>query len=274
MPTIEQNRAEWVSPGSWAQGGDEWSGAWGDAETQWHATLLPRVRKFIPAKNIVEIAPGFGRWSQFLIGQADDYVGVDLTPKCVEACRERFGDSRHARFVVTDGLSLPTVADGSADFIFSFDSLVHVQIEVLAAYLREIARTLSPEGAAFIHHSNLGTFSPARLGLSKALGAAARKVRGSGRLLRPAHLIEWEHWRDPSVTAEQVASIAASLGLACIGQELNNWGEAEEMIDCISVFVRRGSRRDRPNQIVRNPYFMAEAHSAGVVSEIYSSVDR
>lgn len=269
MPTIEENQAEWDRPGAWAQGGDEWSTAWGDAETQWHATLLPRIRNFVPAKRIVEIAPGFGRWSQFLIGLSDDYVGIDLSSRCVEACSQRFRDAPNARFVTNDGISLPTVTDKSVDFIFSFDSLVHVEMDVLAAYLREIERTLAPDGAAFIHHSNLGSFSRVRLSVSSALGAVARYVRGSGRLLRRARLIEWEGWRGPSVTAAEVAETAAALGLATTAQELIVWGEAEEMTDCISIIVRGGSKWDRPNRIARNPYFMAEAASAKAISRLY-----
>ena len=37
--------------------------------------------------------------------------------------------SRHATFVVNDGKSLAAVADGSINFAFSFDSLVHVEID-------------------------------------------------------------------------------------------------------------------------------------------------
>ena len=50
------------------------------------------------------------------------------------------------------------VADRSVDFAFSFDSLVHADAEVLDAYAAELARTLAPDGVAFIHHSNLGAY--------------------------------------------------------------------------------------------------------------------
>ena len=48
------------------------------------------------------------------------------------------------------------VEDGSIDFVFSFDSLVHVEADVLDAYLDQLARKLTPDGVGFIHHSNMG----------------------------------------------------------------------------------------------------------------------
>ena len=39
----------------------------------------------------------------------------------------------NARFVSNNGRSLPMVADSSMDLAFSFDSLVHIEADVLAA---------------------------------------------------------------------------------------------------------------------------------------------
>jgi hypothetical protein len=50
------------------------------------------------------------------------------------------------------------VLDGGVDFIFSFDSLVHAEDAVLKAYVAEFAKKLRPNGAAFLHHSNLGEY--------------------------------------------------------------------------------------------------------------------
>ena len=153
MPSIAANLS-WGTY-DWPQQGEEWSEEWGDAETQWHATILPRIRRFLPAKRILEIAPGYGRWTGFLINASEQYTGIDLNPECVAACRKRFAGAPHARFESNDGKSLAVVPDDSIDFAFSFDSLVHVEIEVIEAYLGELSRKLSPSGIAFLHHSNL-----------------------------------------------------------------------------------------------------------------------
>jgi ubiquinone/menaquinone biosynthesis C-methylase UbiE len=60
-----------------------------------------------------------------------------------------FAGHDNARFESNNGRSLPVVADSSMDLTFSFDSLVHIEAEVLAAYLRELARVHKPDGVAF-----------------------------------------------------------------------------------------------------------------------------
>ena len=146
MPSIQANRDRWGKEHAWEAQGDEWSTEWGGSETQWHATILPRIRRFVPARRVLEIAPGYGRWSRFLIDCADEYIGVDMNPNCVSACRTRFASASHATFVANDGKSLAAVGDDSIDFAFSFDSLVHVEIDVLEAYFRELSQSFPPMG--------------------------------------------------------------------------------------------------------------------------------
>jgi SAM-dependent methyltransferase len=272
MPSIEDNRNRWGKEHAWEAQGDEWSTEWGGAETQWHATILPRIRRLVPAGRVLEFAPGFGRWSRFLIDCADEYIGVDMNPNCVSACRTRFASASHATFVVNDGKSLAAVGDDSIDFAFSFDSLVHVEIDVIEAYLRELSRKLSPDGIAFIHHSNLGEINRTVLRLSRRLSRTARGLPLAD-VLRRLRLIDIDHWRAPSVTSWKVVDVGKATGLVCIGQELIDWGhQSRRMIDCLSILTRSGSRWERPNVVVRNPYFVAEAFSAHAISEVYTTL--
>jgi len=272
MPTISENRIIWGKEYSWPDQGNEWSAVWGGAETHWHATILPRIRLFLPATRVLEIASGYGRWSSFLIDCANEYTGVDLNPECVSACKKRFSAARHATFVANDGKSLVAVADNSIEFAFSFDSLVHVEIDVIEAYFNELSRILSRDGVAFIHHSNLGERRTA-LKLARLLSVAARRWRLADKALRRARLIGWEHLRARSVTAQKILDICSACGLVCIGQEIIDWGhETRKMIDCFSIMTRSGSKWERPNVVVRNPYFMAEAMSAHAISEVYTSL--
>src|SRR5450756_847707 len=124
MPSIEKNLAEWNEDYSWEDAGDEWSQPWGNSNAQWFGSIYPRIQGFLPAPTILEIAPGFGRWTEFLLQSCDQLIGGDVAPKCVEACTERFADHPGASFFTNDGHSLPMVADSSVDFAFSFDSLV------------------------------------------------------------------------------------------------------------------------------------------------------
>jgi hypothetical protein len=50
------------------------------------------------------------------------------------------------------------LADASVDFIFSFDSLFMQRMWYSKFYVAEFAKKLRPDGAAFIHHSNLDNY--------------------------------------------------------------------------------------------------------------------
>jgi SAM-dependent methyltransferase len=248
VPTIEENLARWTSY-DWSRHDEEWSEVWGTSDALWHATLHPRVTPFLDAAaTVLEIAPGFGRFTRFLVDRCDRLVLVDLTHQCIEACRARFAEHNHIEFHTNDGLSLPMVADRSIDFGFTFDSLVHTELDVIRGYVGELGRVLSADGAAFVHHSNMAAF----------------RDPASGELT-----IENKHWRSTSVDAARVRDLASNAGLACIVQEVVNWG-VPELTDCLTVVTRRGSRWDREPRYVENPGFMDEALRIGGIVELYS----
>lgn len=272
MPSIEQNLDRWNENYDWGLQGEAWSKPWGDSSAQWFGSIYPRVRRFLPASSVLEIAPGFGRWTQFLLQNCDTLIGVDVTPKCVEACRQRFADRPGASFETNDGKSLPMVADGSIDFAFSFDSLVHVEIEALAAYLKELARVLKPEGVAFLHHSNYGTYQRSAHALAPLQGTFDKLPTVARAGLIRAGVYRGAHWRASSVTAERFAQECSGAGLHCVGQELINWEGGVVLLDCLSVVTRPGSRWDRPNRLVKNRLFRLEARSVRRAGTIYDTL--
>src|SRR6202035_2901665 len=111
MPTIEDNLSVWDQAYDWPQGGEEWSEVWGSAHMQWYGSILPRISAFVPADTILEIAPGYGRWTAFLKDLCKRLIIVDLSEKCIETCRQRFADCSHISYVVNDGTSLDMIVD-------------------------------------------------------------------------------------------------------------------------------------------------------------------
>ena len=267
VPSIDWNRAEWDGRYDWSRGGDEWSLEWGSPKVQWLTTLWPRISPFLPTGKIVEIAPGFGRWTQFLLPLCRTYVGFDLSTKCVEACRARFHDVDHAVFTANDGLSLPGVAERSADFVFSFDALVHVEFDVISAYLVSLEQALAPDGVAFLHHSNLRSY-PGQVGLTRVLEAAGSIAIAAERA---QHILcDWQQHRSKTVDGRRVAKACQKAGLTCVSQELIAWGgSGHHLLDCITVIARCGSRWDRPTIVVRNPAFADAARSSHAVAKLY-----
>ena len=261
MPSIEENKTKWDGTYDWQQGGDEWSVVWGGARMQWYGTLLPRIHAFLPAGTILEIAPGYGRWTQFLKDQCRRMIVVDLSEKCIAACQERFRDSAHISYHVNDGQSLAMIPDRTIDFAFSFDSLVHVEEPVLSAYVSQLATRLTGDGAAFIHHSNLGAYPRyVRLQRTPKLLAALRRLG----------LVERSfNWRGLTMSAARMTRIAQACGLQCISQEIFPWATSRALIDCISVLVRPGSLWARENQILKNPSFMKEGRYLRSLARLY-----
>src|SRR5437867_10527477 len=141
------------------------------------------------------------------------------------------------------------IPDGSVDFIFSFDSFVHTNREVVEAYLHEFGTKLKIGGKGFIHHSNFGEYADSlRERIPEALAKPLIKV----------NILDWAHHRNPGMSAELFRALCAQHGLHCISQELVNW-RRRRLIDCLSLFERSDSAPQTRTKIIRNPGFMREA---------------
>lgn len=242
MPNLNWNVRLWDEQYRWDLKGEEWSSSWGSSEAQWFATLYPRLHRHLPAARILEIAPGFGRWTRYLLEYCEEYTGIDLSEECINSCKETFGNRKNAQFFKNDGLSLAD-ASGQYDLVFSFDSLVHADEEVFKNYIPAILSALRHGGVAFIHHSN---------------------YKDSGETKNP-------HYRSEDVSAEIVRKIIEQNGGSIIVQETINWG-SNYLIDCLSTFAN-GATPAQP-VIFANNRFMDEANNTKLVIDRYSSVRR
>jgi ubiquinone/menaquinone biosynthesis C-methylase UbiE len=204
MPTLKENKTLWAEWG-WPQHGDEWSIQFGGTKKMWEDFILPRIREFLPATHLLEIAVGHGRVSNYLIPRAVSYSGIDIDRGCIAYCRNRFKDSR-AYFLATDGMTIP-FPDNFFNFVFSWDSLVHADRIVIECYIHELARVLKPGGAAFIHHTNRGA-------------------------VETPDTMPW-HVRDIRMTADFFKTCCQDVGLTCT-QELIDWAKVKDL-DCLST---------------------------------------
>ncbi|HZW11048.1 MAG TPA: class I SAM-dependent methyltransferase [Phycisphaerales bacterium] len=234
MPTAEQNRRMW-SRYDWSLAGEEWTVGFGGPEMAWLFCIRPRIETLAPAGHVLEIGPGHGVWTQFLRPLCRRMTLVDVTERCVEACRERFG-RRGMRYIHNDGKSLAGVTDGSVDLAFSFNSLVHADHDAMRGYVRELARVLRPGAYAFLHHSNLA------------------ECRAEAAHLSLAELGN----RGEDMSAELLRRDCAEAGLTCHVQELIPWG-ARRLTDCISLVGRATPGGDRPTLVFENWKFFYPA---------------
>ena len=102
--------------------------------------------------------------------------------------------------ILNDGRSLSMIPDASVDFVFSFDSFVHPDRDVVEEYLRQLGTKLKIGGKGFIHHSNFGEYvnSP-RERLPEALAKPLIKAK----------ILDWAHHRNPGMTAELFRALSA-----------------------------------------------------------------
>lgn len=231
MPELEWNRVRWNDEHPWPESGDEWSAGWGGPRPQWYGAIFPRIARWLPVGRLLEVAPGFGRWTQFLLRQSDELFGVDLNPRCIQHCVQRFSAYNRAHFIQNDGVSLGMIADGAIDFAFSFDLLVHVELDVVSAYCEQIVRKLSLGGVAFIHHSNA------------ANGVDAENPNAEGR--------------GKSVSSQAVRAAIEQAGGRVLVQEEINWGSVART-DCMTTFTRAEAYPHLGFTFIQNDHFMLE----------------
>jgi len=159
MSSIEDNLKEWNQDWNLDLTGDEWTD---QAEfcrqpyLEWKESLVdtfirPHIRKH---SIVMEIGSGHGRWTEYLVKQAETVILVDIGSRCLDVCRKQFAAHTHVKYILGDGKSLCSIADASIDFIWSYDSFVFMNEDVVEAYFKEFFRTLKSGGIAVIHHAN------------------------------------------------------------------------------------------------------------------------
>ena len=259
MATIEENRAFWNDRFHWGKHlGDVWSDHWGGPEAQWRWCVYPRIRQHLPAGTILEIGSGMGRWSQFLRGCSEKLILFDISPRCLDVCRERFGEEG-LEYRLGDGRTLRPLPDRSVDFAFSFESLIHTEADDLVSYLQDLARVLKPGAVCFLHHSNLAWYR----GYYRWVERIPKSLR---ELLQSRGILDFDGWRAPSVSHLGVKRAAEELGLFLLSQELVPWG-GKRLIDCFTVLSL--SEPQRPYSLLENHDFVRRGAEIARLADAY-----
>ena len=199
-----------------------------------------------------------GRWTQFLKSYCEQLTLVELSPRCLEACRVRFGNEG-MEYHLGDGRSLGPLRSDSVDFAFSFESLIHTEADDLTSYLEDLARVLKPGGVCFLHHSNLGSYRS----YFQWVGRFPKPIK---ELLQGRGVLDFDGWRAPGVSHMSVKKAAEELGLSVLSQELVPWG-GKRLIDCFTVLVR--GRPQRPYSLLENHGFVRRAAEIARLAAAY-----
>lgn len=161
MPSLDWNRkwGKMISDFEPSREEEHFGDRWGDP--QLFKPLLAVRKRFVlpylaPGQAVLEIGSGGGRWTQYLIGAAGRLTVVELNPESFEYLLRRFPEEAgKLSLYTTTGYEMSGVPGGSIDLVFSFDVLVHVEPEGIAAYLQEAERVLRPGGHAVLQYGDI-----------------------------------------------------------------------------------------------------------------------
>jgi SAM-dependent methyltransferase len=178
--------------------------------------LEPYLR---PDIDVIEIAPGHGRWTHYMVGRVRSLTLVDVNASCLDVCRERFASHPNIRYVCNDGRSL-LAPDASVDLVWSFGSFVHMDAHEVGAYLSESHRVLRPGARFVVHHAGWPQWS-------MLLDPITRRAGKPGRVLQ--HRLAQGAWRPGgdrvAMSAERFAAMARRHGLV-VDRQVRTWGPA------------------------------------------------
>ncbi len=150
--SVRENTLKW-NHYRWERGEEEWT-----PSAEWKQSVIDHVMlKHVQAgSSVLEISPGFGRWTRQLVALAEHLTVVDISEKCIAHCKKLFGENTNVDFHINDGGSLDFIANNSIDFIWSFDVFVHIEPVDVERYLKEFQRILKRSGRIIIHHGIIG----------------------------------------------------------------------------------------------------------------------
>ena len=78
---------------------------------------------------------------------------VDFYQPLIDEFERQFR-APHLRCVKNNGTDLPTVDDGSIDYLWTFGTFVHLEPKLIRGYLASIPRILAPNANVVIHYSD------------------------------------------------------------------------------------------------------------------------
>lgn len=115
----------------YADGGTSGSGSVGES-ARFKADVVNRIVVENDISTVVEIGCGDGDQLELL--EVPSYLGVDVSPTVVEACRSRFSGRRDRRFIVSGDGPIPT-----CDLALAMDVMLHlVEDDVFESYVRTL----------------------------------------------------------------------------------------------------------------------------------------
>jgi len=108
------------------------------------------------ALTMLDLGVGAGRTTGFFAPLCQRYRAIDIAPRMVAACRERFGGLAHCEFHVADAADLAEIDDAMFDIVlFSFNGLDCLDYAAREKCLRAVRMRLRSGGLFLFSAHNL-----------------------------------------------------------------------------------------------------------------------
>ncbi len=122
----------------------------------WNTIIWPILsRHEIDLSTTMDFACGHGRNARKLReAGAGPITLVDVNPENIAYCESTLAPLGGYETFLNSGFDLASISEKKFTHIYSFDSMVHFDLEIMLSYIGEFARVLAPLGTAFVHHSN------------------------------------------------------------------------------------------------------------------------
>ncbi len=210
MADVETNRAIWEAElglvGRAATSGRRGGAARPRSGT---APCSPASTPSSPPATILEIAPGYGRWTQYLKDLCDQLVVVDLAERCIDALPRALRRRRPTSSTTSTTAARSRWSRTARSTSCSASTRWCTWRPTCSTPTSTSSRASSSRTAsAFLHHSTVGDY-----GALNAARAPDARTRPRAPLVRRGALIDVYAWRAESVTADGVRRALRGAGL-------------------------------------------------------------
>ena len=124
-----------------------------------HANRYIFASKFIKNKSVLDVACGTGYGSEFLNGNYNKYLGVDIDKNSIELANSRFGGFSNTKFIIGDVCNLNAKDLGkNFDVVISFETIEHIRC--YDSFLDEVYSILNYGGELIISTPNRNITNP------------------------------------------------------------------------------------------------------------------
>jgi SAM-dependent methyltransferase len=120
-----------------------------DAATREVIELLDRLAVLGPERHVLDIGCGIGRFEAALAERVATITGIDISPRMLEAARQRCAGLRNVHFIATSGRDLAPLPVDTFDAVLAIDAMPYIYragLPLVATQFKEVARVLRAGG--------------------------------------------------------------------------------------------------------------------------------